>query len=211
MGPPTGPADDCERRSFQPLLAEFRGAGQAQSFPNYGWWRLSGAGRRVPGFGGINCPGTSQSIGEQRFLRGPDSVSAAFIPPTRLKRALSRQKGENTTKLRSPGFRPLRFRLSVLTPLYHVGQSTVPIFVPTHRMERLLAVASAPLPNAQKPLRTRNIAQSRVTVVPGAKFMKRRWFLATNQKVACSSHAGRTIPFNPLTKIKRGLKPPLSP
>jgi hypothetical protein len=54
-------------------------------------------------------------------------------------------------------------------------------------------VASNDVKLPTKSLKTRKNAQQRTTVVPTAKLSIVRQLPATNQQVACSSHAGRTI------------------
>ncbi len=60
-------------------------------------------------------------------------------------------------------------------------ESCVPTFVPTPCIEALLSFASAVGSEARKPLTTRNNAQELAIIVPAAKFLKMRQFIASNQ------------------------------
>ena len=73
-----------------------------------------------------------------------------------------------------------------------LGETTVPIFVPTPCIEGLRAVASALSRTSWKSLKTSNFAQRLTTVGNGRKLLIIQRPLATNQKVGCSSHPGRT-------------------
>ncbi len=64
-------------------------------------------------------------------------------------------------------------------------QKTVPIFVPTLHIEALLNIANANAANGAEAFEN----SQQCTMMNN---MKGRRFVATNQKVACSSHAGRT-------------------
>jgi len=62
-----------------------------------------------------------------------------------------------------------------------LGETTVPIFVPTPCIEAFRAVASAPTLSPWKPLKTSNLAQLLAIVGNAAKLLILRGFLASNQ------------------------------
>jgi hypothetical protein len=79
---------------------------------------------------------------------------------------------------------------------------TVPIFVPTPRIEALRTIASARARGTRNSLITRNIAQLLTTIVHSAKSMKNGRLLIRNQQVAGSTPAGGSRKVNPLAHAR---------
>jgi len=92
---------------------------------------------------------------------------------------------------------------------------TVPIFVPTPRIEALRAVASSLLGNAWKSLKTSNLAQCLAIIGSVAKSLKVRGFLVRDQEVGGSNPLAPTIIHCIFIEFKRlepfGLQPLFGP
>jgi hypothetical protein len=71
-------------------------------------------------------------------------------------------------------------------------------FVPTLCMEAFRSIASAIARTSRKPLKTSNLAQLLAILGNARKLLIIRGPLATNQKVRCSNHLGRTTKNQPL-------------